>query len=864
MALTAAEIFRDYETDGVPASGHHDPKKSKIRQLLGQYEQIINAFTSNGGLIYSSKAAMDADLDHADNTMAWVVGDAVAANNGIYRKIVGGWVRMADLPYGLILAEDTGEGTPNAIQATSSLPVVSSALVLVNVYEANTGSPVTIAFNGGSPLTVKSNSGNDIAAGGLVSGSLLLGRVSGTTFRLVSDQASSAFQAIIEGLVEDAEAAAQAAIDAASSVQLTEFATKAAAEAYAPDAAPTYLRTAFYDGDRVPGSGALYANNGTSTGDLVITLADGVTEVGYSIKGDVISATAFGLKSTATAAANLAAIKATIAATPSYASWAIPDVGADIIVDTTGGLTNAAEIDRPMTCYINGRLKANYAVREANPAFMFNVTADGVRIFGRGSIEGDGTTFSDGLDGNNVVYPGLVYVSGDKLSWSGVNIIKPPMMGIYLAAANDCNLWNFSVVGGHVGYETSTIIDPSDPDYGDPNPAYDGSYHVGVVMSGGGGHSCRSIRFVPGDDGGAVIQGFFNAGDLGVANGVTIAKCKAKDPWEKLFYMYGDDHILVNNRVEGTWGGAFQASCHTDVFRLMGSRILCQGNVAKNVQGGVQSLNGNSNKILDNRIFGSVGVAINVEQQAGEPSISLSEIKNNTVTFQGSSSLAAPAGIRVYCTDADVLHIDVSQNHVVGFGKNGVSAAIDLDSASGVNIYQPTVDNNTVIDYGDGVRVSRSVNPRVKGTALRVGTGRGVKMVSCGSGEVSDTTGVAVGAWALSQSGCSGVRFANNNTRGATNIGIEGLSGDNYGVGNQYTDAPLAGSATLAASVTNTITHGGVAPNAVIMLTPASSAVAIAWGADGYWADLSGNNFAISRGNGNASAVGNMNYQIIQ
>lgn len=205
MALTAQEVYRDFVTDGVPSSNWHDPKKSEIRTLLGQYEQIITAFTSNGGLVYATKAQMDADTAHGLNTMAWVVNDPVPGNNGIYRA-TGEWTRVADLPYSFIVASDVGDGTPDAIVATSSLPVSGSALVLLNVYETNTGSPVTISFNGGSPLTVKTNGGNDVSPGGLVPGSILLGRVSGNTFRIVSDQASAAVLAQAEQAVIDAQA----------------------------------------------------------------------------------------------------------------------------------------------------------------------------------------------------------------------------------------------------------------------------------------------------------------------------------------------------------------------------------------------------------------------------------------------------------------------------------------------------------------------------------------------------------------------------------------------------------------------------------------------------------------------------------
>lgn len=224
MADTANTVYRDFETDGVPSSGKRKPKKSEIRRLLTGYEAIIAAFTSDGGLIYSSKAALDADLAHGDNSSAWVIGDATVANNGVYRKNgasgAGSWTRVADLPFSFIIASDIGDGTPNAIQATTSIPVSGSALVWCNVFEANTASPVTISFNGGAALTIKTNSGNDVAVGGLAAGMIVLGIVSGSTFRLVSDQASAAVLAAAEGFANAAAASAAAASASAAGVNL--------------------------------------------------------------------------------------------------------------------------------------------------------------------------------------------------------------------------------------------------------------------------------------------------------------------------------------------------------------------------------------------------------------------------------------------------------------------------------------------------------------------------------------------------------------------------------------------------------------------------------------------------------------------
>lgn len=188
------------------------PSKPEIRALLTQYESVMDAFWANGGLIYTSKSSLDSDLDHDAKTSAWVIGDATVANNGIYQKQGasggGSWTRVADLPFSFIIASDTGAGTPNAIQASTSIPVSSSALVWMNIFEANTASPATVSFNGGTPLTIKTNSGNNVATGGLTAGMIVMGIVSGASFRLVSDQASAAIVAAAEAAADRAEAAA--------------------------------------------------------------------------------------------------------------------------------------------------------------------------------------------------------------------------------------------------------------------------------------------------------------------------------------------------------------------------------------------------------------------------------------------------------------------------------------------------------------------------------------------------------------------------------------------------------------------------------------------------------------------------------
>lgn len=192
-----------------PSSSPAQPPKPQIRQWSAAVEAICNAFTTNAGLIFATKALMNAQASvWTEPRSAWVYADSTPANNGVYvlNPSTDTWTKVGRLPYDFVIGTDTGAGTANAIQATTSIPVSESALVLLNVFEANTGSPVTVSFNGGSSLTIKTNTGNDVAAGGLVAGMLVLGRVSGSTFRLASDQASATVLAAAEQAVSDAQA----------------------------------------------------------------------------------------------------------------------------------------------------------------------------------------------------------------------------------------------------------------------------------------------------------------------------------------------------------------------------------------------------------------------------------------------------------------------------------------------------------------------------------------------------------------------------------------------------------------------------------------------------------------------------------
>lgn len=222
--MRAAEVFRDFVTSGVPSSGKWEPKKSDIRVWGSWVEDSIAAFLTAGGSIYQTRVSLNGDLSPAANSMAWVIEDPVAANNGIYRKTgttgSGTWVRVADLPFSFIVASSADGGTPNSLQVSTAIPPSVSALILFPVAETNTASPVTVSLNDGPDLTIKTNSGNDVAVGGLVAGMIALGLIAGSTFRLVSDQASAAILAQMESLAASVtETVEEATSDAISTAQ---------------------------------------------------------------------------------------------------------------------------------------------------------------------------------------------------------------------------------------------------------------------------------------------------------------------------------------------------------------------------------------------------------------------------------------------------------------------------------------------------------------------------------------------------------------------------------------------------------------------------------------------------------------------
>jgi hypothetical protein len=201
------EVFAGFDAAGnARRVDNHD-----AQVWAAEIESVVDMAGVIGTVGYTSLATLNAHLDFDSNTLAWVKGDSTASNNGIYIKSgvsgSGSWVKFADLPYSFINLTDAGAGSANAIQLTSSLPTSASTLRIANVFETNTGN-VTVSENGAAARALLTASGNQISAGGLVAGMMIIYVDDGTNFRLLTDQSGTAIQAAAEDAADRAEAAA--------------------------------------------------------------------------------------------------------------------------------------------------------------------------------------------------------------------------------------------------------------------------------------------------------------------------------------------------------------------------------------------------------------------------------------------------------------------------------------------------------------------------------------------------------------------------------------------------------------------------------------------------------------------------------
>lgn len=272
--------------------GAPEPSRQGVVKAFSEMQLQLEGAQA-GAYIRSTKTSLNALLLASVAAMAWVVNDPTQANNGIYENTgtasAAVWTRRADIPVFFITGINEGEGTADAIEVTTDLPVPSQdgrAIIGIPILAANTISPPTVQLNGAGPfLPIISNTGENVAIGGLQPNMLICGFVTAGKFRMITSQVDDAIVAQAENAAADAADAAADAIAAMSAVQTTLPSRAFAIASFHPAVAPAYLRTGgYYNPGDAGGAFHIKVNSEPShAGKFSITLSDGVTIAWYEL-----------------------------------------------------------------------------------------------------------------------------------------------------------------------------------------------------------------------------------------------------------------------------------------------------------------------------------------------------------------------------------------------------------------------------------------------------------------------------------------------------------------------------------------------------------------------------------------------------
>lgn len=177
------------------------------------------------GLVFSSQSDINANLSFGPATGAVVALDPDVTKRGLYYKVgasgSGSWTQVTDFVPGIqvVFGTDSGSGPANDFDVSTTLGVPATAgRAIVHFISTRTiTGAARVRFDGGSWLNVKTISGQDPMAGTITANMLISGILApGGIFRMTSDLASAAIQA----LCQDAAATAIAAQNAAQGFAL--------------------------------------------------------------------------------------------------------------------------------------------------------------------------------------------------------------------------------------------------------------------------------------------------------------------------------------------------------------------------------------------------------------------------------------------------------------------------------------------------------------------------------------------------------------------------------------------------------------------------------------------------------------------
>lgn len=588
------------------------------------------------------------------------------------------------------------------------------------------------------------------------------------------------------------------------------------------------------------------------------------------IEGAFTNVLDFGASSSASAAANLAAFKLAVAATPIGGTLFIPVDAGTYSIDTSGGLSTAIEIDKRMAIYLEGSLQPSFQAIQANPPTIFYVTADYVTLTGTGILKGDGTTNSVNT-GSDATLPSLVRVTGDYFTMTGVTVDTPFKVGIHLVGANNSKITENNFTGGPTVY-TDTA-------------------YFGVRISNGDRHIVSNNQFFPSGDGGMYVQCIFSSN----GNECVYESNVAHKPYEKLVYLNGDYNIVNGNTVIGnpsTIPGTNQTGTVGVVYRCDGAYNKITNNFS-NYGGGAAARFGGGNDISNNTFLNCGQGAIAVF--SGTSVFDYTSICDNICVCGNLAGVYVTDGIYISADVGTSKQLMVSGNIVKGFAPTDPVANVPVWQAGttyGIAIVKPTTPNGFY--YATNGGVSGGTEPTwptstgltvtdgtVTWTAAQVSTSTAsIRILAPGGGQINEQVIISnntvrdtrvgivtdymensmvsnnelyVTAQGIVEFNANYNKYHYNRIEGSVTVGIGSISATTRGEGNSYNGTDiivdsLMGSGTAAYTVPNTEIN--VASNAYVVVTAANQAAATFLATHGIYTTLSVPNVIVRSGSG--------------
>lgn len=159
MSQTIDDVFGDYNTAGVPASGDKKPSKPAIRALLKQIQ-------NSGGLAITRNTytALAAVTPPTEFYMGVVLDDSDVTKNGYYSRVSAAWVRERGFPDTFARLTLSGSGTAQTATVSAGVNPADIEVFFARVITPNTG-PMTLSVAGATSRAVVNIAGNALSAG---------------------------------------------------------------------------------------------------------------------------------------------------------------------------------------------------------------------------------------------------------------------------------------------------------------------------------------------------------------------------------------------------------------------------------------------------------------------------------------------------------------------------------------------------------------------------------------------------------------------------------------------------------------------------------------------------------------------------